>query len=289
MSTSYRRPVSLAWRAARSIDSQCPFAIRRQQVRTIKTIRKRVSPVSRFNTAFATLKASPAGALARKEASDTIPLRSGALATKKGMSALYDPETGKRTPCTVLQLDRVQVIGTKTREKNGYYAVCVGHSWRTPQRINNAMLGVFAKAQYENEAGGKVGVSPKKDVREFRVKDASGLLGIGAMITPSWFREGQFVDARAPSRGHGFTGVSQTLGRHLAARRLRADEKCYAGHEKMGLSRPRRVSWCVSDPSINGFFGWRPRQWVKSTSREEDGRTYGRSATYGTESQGPQG
>lgn len=201
-------PVLRVRRALYAADAACPFAARTQQLRTIRTIRKKVPPVSRFNTAFMPMRASPAAALARKEASDTLPLRSGALATKKGMSAMYDPETGKRTPCTVLQLDRVQVIGNKTRAKNGYFAVCVGHSWRTPQRVGNAMLGVFAKAQYENEAGGMVGISPKKDVREFRVRDASGLLKIGDIISPSWFQEGQFIDARATSKGHGFTGVS---------------------------------------------------------------------------------
>ena len=42
------------------------------------------------------------------------------------MTALYDPDTGVRTACTVVQFDRVQVVSHKTREKNGYYAVA---SW----------------------------------------------------------------------------------------------------------------------------------------------------------------
>jgi hypothetical protein len=33
---------------------------------------------------------------------------------------IYDPESGKRIPCTVLQLDRVEVISHKTRERHGY-------------------------------------------------------------------------------------------------------------------------------------------------------------------------
>src|SRR5437773_8192443 len=47
----------------------------------------------------------------------TLPLRTGVLAIKKGMTAIFDPQTGERTACTVLQLDRVQVISHKTREK----------------------------------------------------------------------------------------------------------------------------------------------------------------------------
>ena len=49
---------------------------------------------------------------------------------------------------------------------------------------------------------------------EFKVRDESGLLGIGEMITPGWFREGQFVDARANCRGMGFAGGMKRWGFH---------------------------------------------------------------------------
>lgn len=60
------------------------------------------------------------------------------------------------------------------------------------------MLGVYA-AQ---------GVSPKKRVTEFRVKDQKGLLGVGESITAGWFKEGQWVDTRSNTHGKGFAGVS---------------------------------------------------------------------------------
>jgi len=69
------------------------------------------------------------------------------------------------------------------------------------------MLGVFAKTTIKDAQGGDVGLSPKKFIREFRVKDETGLLGIGQMVTAKWFQEGQFVDARANARGMGFAGV----------------------------------------------------------------------------------
>jgi large subunit ribosomal protein L3 len=141
-----------------------------------------------------TLSASPAAALARK--AFTLPLRTGALAIKKGMTALYDPETGKRTPCTVLQLDRVQVVSHKTREKHGYYAVQVGAGWKHQSNVTRPLLGHFAGA----------GVSPKRYLAEFRVKGQEGLPPVGQTIGPEWFIEGQFVDARANCRGMGFEG-----------------------------------------------------------------------------------
>lgn len=152
---------------------------------------------NRFNQQTAglpTLSQSPAAALKRKEF--TLPIRTGALAVKKGMTALYDPETGKRTPCTVLQFDRVQVVSHKTREKNGYYAVQIGSGTKHPTNITRPMLGHFESAK----------VSPKRHMAEFRVKDERGLLSVGQIIGPEWFQEGQFVDARANCRGMGFEG-----------------------------------------------------------------------------------
>ena len=158
---------------------------------------------NRFNQQTAglpTLGHSPAAALARKDF--TLPLRTGALAVKKGMTALYDPETGKRTACTVLQLDRVQVVAHKTREKNGYFAVQIGAGWKHPSNVTRPVLGHFAGA----------GVSPKRFVSEFRVKDEKGLLAVGQSIGPEWFLEGQFVDARANCRGMGWAGGMKKWG-----------------------------------------------------------------------------
>jgi large subunit ribosomal protein L3 len=118
------------------------------------------------------------------------------------MTALYDPESGKRTPCTVLQLDGVQVVAHKTREKNGYFAVQIGSGQRHPKNISRPVLGHFTAAE----------VSPKRFMAEFRVRDANGLLKVGQTIGPEWFIEGQFVDARADCRGMGWAGGMKKWG-----------------------------------------------------------------------------
>lgn len=119
------------------------------------------------------------------------------LATKKGMTAMYDPETGIRTPCTVLQLDRCQVISHKTRDIHGYWAVQVGTGMRAAKNITRPELGHYAKA----------GVSPKKQVMEFRVKGADGLPPVGVELKADWFKVGQYVDTQSKNRGFGFAGV----------------------------------------------------------------------------------
>lgn len=157
---------------------------------------------SRFNIGpgLPPLASRPSEAHKRKE--NMTPLRTGVLAIKKGMTAMYDPETGKRTACTVLQLDRVQVISHKTHDRHGYFAVQVGAGWKAPRNVTKAMLGHFAKHS----------VPPKRYIYEFRVKDKAGLLPSGQQLGADWFLEGQYVDARANSRGFGFTGVMKRWG-----------------------------------------------------------------------------
>jgi large subunit ribosomal protein L3 len=150
------------------------------------------------------LTSTPEAALERKIKADVLPLRTGALAIKQGMTAIYDPETGKRIPCTVLQLDRVQVVAHKTAEKHGYFAVQVGAGWKKPNRVTRALLGHFSTA----------GVAPKRYVQEFRVRDSTGLLDVGEEITADWFQEGQFIDARSNTKGKGFAGVMKRHGFH---------------------------------------------------------------------------
>ncbi|KAL4935736.1 hypothetical protein BDV06DRAFT_206350 [Aspergillus oleicola] len=146
------------------------------------------------------LKSSPAAALARK--ANTLPLRTGAVAIKKGMTAIFDTETGKRIPCTVLQLDRVQVVAHKTVDVHGYYAVQIGAGWKHPTNVTKALLGHFSGQ----------GVSPKRHVYEFRVKDADGLLPVGQLVNADWFQVGQFLDARSNSKGKGFAGAMKRHG-----------------------------------------------------------------------------
>lgn len=131
-----------------------------------------------------------------------LPLRTGALAIKKGMTAIYDPTTAKRTACTVLQLDRCQVISHKRRDQHGYWAVQVGSGTKEARNVTRPERGHYA-AQ---------GVPLKRHVAEFRVKNEQGLPEVGSVITADLFQEGQFVDTRAKSRGMGFTGGMKRWG-----------------------------------------------------------------------------
>jgi len=114
------------------------------------------------------------------------------------MTAIYEEGTGKRLPCTILQMEQVQVVQVKTREKHGYWAVQVGSGERKAANVGSGMIGHYTAAK----------VPVKKDLVEFRVKDERGLLKPGTVLNANWFIEGQKVDLRAYCKGKGFAGVS---------------------------------------------------------------------------------
>jgi large subunit ribosomal protein L3 len=134
----------------------------------------------------------PAAAMARRE--NTTPLRAGVLATKKGMTSVF---VGKRrVPCTVLQLDQVQVVANKTRSKHGYWAVQIGTGSRPVKNVTAPQLGYYEAK----------GIAPKAELAEFTVRGEEGMLPVGAHLRPDWFQLGQYVDVKSKSRGMGFAG-----------------------------------------------------------------------------------
>jgi large subunit ribosomal protein L3 len=74
----------------------------------------------------------------------------------------------------------------------------MGHGKRRPYRLSFAMLGHFAAQK----------VPPKERCMEFKVRGSEGLLPLGTVVEPSWFRVGQLVDTRSKTKGKGFAGVS---------------------------------------------------------------------------------
>ena len=121
-------------------------------------------------------------------------MRSGVLAQKVGMTRLFT-ETGEHVPVTVLRLGNCQVVGHRTKEKNGYVALQLGAGVRKVQRTTKADRGNFAVAKVE----------PKRKLAEFRV-DADGLIPVGAEITADHFVVGQYVDVTGTSTGKGWAG-----------------------------------------------------------------------------------
>src|SRR6201994_1983084 len=123
-----------------------------------------------------------------------IPMRSGVIAQKLGMTRVFT-EAGDHVPVTVLRLGKCQVLGHRTKEKNGYVALQLGSGTRKVNNVPKAERGNFAIAKGD----------PKRKLAEFRVSD-DGLIPVGAEITADHFAIGQFVDVTGTSIGKGFAG-----------------------------------------------------------------------------------
>ncbi|KIH91486.1 60S ribosomal protein L3, mitochondrial precursor [Sporothrix brasiliensis 5110] len=192
------------------------------------TLPRRGAKPTRFNQQTAGLPApttGPAAALKRKE--NTTPLRTGVLATKRGMTGFYS-KSGTRIPCTVLELDSVQVVANKTRTKNGYWAVQIGSGTRRAATVTAPQLGYYEAK----------GIAPKQHLAEFPVRNASGLLQPGVTIQPDWFHVGQWVDVRSNTRGFGFAGGMKRHG-------FKGQNKTHGNslnHRTMGTTGPSQGS-----------------------------------------------
>ncbi len=122
-------------------------------------------------------------------------MRSGVIAQKVGMTRIFT-DAGEHIPVTVLKLDKCQVLGHRTNEKNGYTALQLGAGVRKPSRLTKADRQNFVIAKVE----------PKRKLVEFRVSPEN-LIEVGAEITADHFVPGQFVDVTGSSQGKGFQGA----------------------------------------------------------------------------------
>ena len=126
----------------------------------------------------------------------TLPAnRTGVIAKKVGMTRFFD-ENGQHVPVTVLSIDGLQVVGHRTKERDGYVALQLGAGAKKAKNESQAMRGHFAKAQVE----------PKRVVSEFRVNE-DALIEVGAEITADHYVAGQKVDVSGLTIGKGFAGA----------------------------------------------------------------------------------
>ena len=151
-------------------------------------------------------------------------MRTGLIAKKLGMTRLFK-EDGTHVPVTVLHLDEVQVVDTRTNERDGYTAVQLGLGNAKVKNVTKANRGHFARTKVE----------PKKHLVEFRVAE-DALLEAGAKLSANHFVVGQKVDVTGQSKGKGFAGV---MKRHNFAG-LEASHGVSISHRSHGSTGQRQ-------------------------------------------------
>ncbi len=136
----------------------------------------------------------------------------GILGTKLGMTQVFEAETGKAIPVTVVQAGPCVVTQIKTEQTDGYTAVQIGYgeaknktrklNTKEPKEVNkyltNAQQGHLVKS----------GGTPLRHLREYRV-DNTGNFELGQQIKVDLFEAGQLVDVTGKSIGKGFAGYQK--------------------------------------------------------------------------------
>jgi large subunit ribosomal protein L3 len=122
----------------------------------------------------------------------------GIIGRKLGMTQLFDEESGRVVPVTVVEAGPCPVVQVKTVETDGYEAVQLAFEPVADRKISKAELGHLAKAQ----------APAHRHLVEFR--GASESL-VGETVTAEVFQPGDKVKVAGIGIGKGFAG---TIKRH---------------------------------------------------------------------------
>lgn len=115
------------------------------------------------------------------------------------MTSIFGPD-GENIACTVIQAGPCVVTQVKNQDTDGYRAVQLAFGEKKEKNTPKAAIGHFKKAN----------TTPKRAVTEFRDfgTEYDALAELGKEINiQDIFAEGDFVDAKGVSKGHGFQGV----------------------------------------------------------------------------------
>ena len=122
----------------------------------------------------------------------------GILGKKLGMTQVFDPETGRVTPVTVIEAGPCPVVVVRTQAEDGYDAVQLAYEPVPERKLSKGEIGHLRSKD----------VDPHRHVREFR--GATELVP-GETVTVEAFEAGDKVKVSGIGIGKGFAG---TIKRH---------------------------------------------------------------------------
>jgi large subunit ribosomal protein L3 len=122
----------------------------------------------------------------------------GILGRKLGMTQVFDPDTGRMTPVTVIEAGPCPVVQVKTVDTDGYDAVQLAFDAVAERKISKPERGHLEKA----------GASPHRYLVEVRGHIG---LAVGETVTVETFEPGDRIKVSGVSIGKGFQG---TIKRH---------------------------------------------------------------------------
>jgi large subunit ribosomal protein L3 len=122
----------------------------------------------------------------------------GILGTKVGMTQIFDKETGKSIPVTVVQAGPCPITQVKTKETDGYNSIQLGFEEVKEKALTKPELGHLKKS----------GAPPLRHLKEYRLDDPSQF-EVGQILKADLFTTGQLVDVSGTSMGRGFAGYQK--------------------------------------------------------------------------------
>lgn len=144
--------------------------------------------------------------------------KKGILGKKLGMTQVWD-ENNRVVPVTVVEAGPCVVTQVRTPEVDGYSAVQIAFGQIDPRKVNQPMLGHFAKA----------GVTPRRHLIELRFDNASEYT-LGQELGADTFEAGSSIDVSGVTKGKGFAGVMKRHGFHGVG----ASHGAHKNHRKPG-------------------------------------------------------
>ena len=120
------------------------------------------------------------------------------MGTKLGMTQVFNQETGKAIPVTVVQAGPCTITQIKTQETDGYCSVQIGYQEVKEKALSKPELGHLKKAS----------ASPLRHLKEYRTDDVGGF-ELGQALGADLFNAGEIVDISGKTIGRGFAGYQK--------------------------------------------------------------------------------
>lgn len=117
------------------------------------------------------------------------------IAEKVGMTQVYNAN-GELKGVTVLRAGPCKVTYVRTKDNDGYNAVCLGFGHVKEKNIPSALKGVFSKNNLE----------PLKHLKEVRVEKTDGFAAGQTVSLLGRFNDGDWIDVQGVTIGKGFAG-----------------------------------------------------------------------------------
>jgi large subunit ribosomal protein L3 len=114
------------------------------------------------------------------------------------MTQIFDKETGKSIPVTVVQAGPCPITQIKTKATDGYNSIQVGYEEVKEKALTRPEIGHLKKA----------GAPPLRHLKEYRLDDTS-VFEVGQILKADLFTTGQLVDVSGTSMGRGFAGYQK--------------------------------------------------------------------------------